>query len=132
MNIKLAILLKATRLSSSSFHYAIKHIYKKTDSTIVALIKDIVKACKYYGYRRIVLALRNMRLKINHKKVQRIMQEYNLQCTAYDKQTRKYSSYKGLVATVAKHKLNRRFTTDCRFQKIVTDVTEIRWGSQSM
>ncbi|CAH0419517.1 IS3 family transposase [Periweissella ghanensis] len=128
----MAILLKAARLSSSSFHYAINHVYKKADPTIVELIKDIVMAFKDYGYRRVVLALRNKGIKINHKKVQRIMQEYNLQCTAYDKQTRKYNSYKGHVGTVAKHKLKRRFITDRPFQKIVTDVTEVRWGSQSM
>lgn len=128
----MAILLKAARLSSSSFHYALKHIYKKTDTALVSEIKNIISIYKDYGYRRVVLALRNKGIIVNHKKVQRIMRENNLQCTAYDKQTRKYNSYKGLVGTVAKHKLKRRFNTDRPFQKIVTDVTEVRWGSQSM
>lgn len=128
----MAILLKAARLSSSSFHYAFKHVYEKTDTTLVAEIKNIVSVNKDYGYRRVVLALRNKGIIVNHKKVQRIMQENNLQCTAYDKRTRKYNSYKGLVGKVAKHKLKRRFNTDRPFQKIATDVTEVRWGSQSI
>lgn len=44
----------------------------------------------------------------------------------------KYNSYKGTVGTVAHNRLNRRFKTDRPFQKIVTDVTEIRWGNQTL
>lgn len=82
--------MKVARLSSDNFHYEIKHVYKKTDTTTVELIKEIVMACKDCDYRHVLLALHNKGIKINHKKVQRIMQEYNLQCTTYDKQIGKY------------------------------------------
>ncbi|MCT4396972.1 transposase [Periweissella beninensis] len=118
--------MKVAHISSSNFHYAINHVYKKTDATIIELIKNIIMKCKDYGYRRVVLTLHNNGIKINHNKVQRIMQEYNLQYTAYDKQARTYNSYKGHVGPVAKHKLKRRFITDHPFQKIVTDVTKVR------
>ena len=60
------------------------------------------------------------------------MQEENLQSTAYGKKTRKYNSNKGTVGTIAPNRLNRRFMTDRPYQKLTADVTELRWGDQSM
>ncbi len=36
-----------------------------------------------YWYRRVNLALRNKGIKVNHKKVLRIMREYNILCTKF-------------------------------------------------
>lgn len=60
------------------------------------------------------------------------MRENNLLCQAFNRRTKKYNSYKGTVGTVDHNRLNRRFKTDCPFQKIVTDVTEVRWGNQTI
>ncbi len=54
------------------------------------------------------------------------MRELQLLSTAFNKRTRKYNSYRGNVGTVAKNLINRRFFTDRPYQKLVTDVTEIR------
>ncbi len=78
-----------------------------------------------YGYRRISLELRAQGYIINHKKVQRIMGELNLKCGKFKRKSR-YNSYKGKVGKVAKNRLNRRFTTPYRLQKLVTDVTEFK------
>lgn len=55
-----------------------------------------------YGYRRIHAELKAQGYKINHKKVQRIMQELNLRCVKFVRKSR-YKSYKGTVGKVAKN-----------------------------
>ncbi|WP_277678419.1 IS3 family transposase [Gracilibacillus dipsosauri] len=62
---------------------------------------------------------------MNHKKVQRIMCEMGLKCEKFTRKSR-YKSYKGTVGKVAKNRLNRRFNTSIRLQKLVTDVTEFK------
>ena len=42
------------------------------------------------------------------------------------KRKSRYNSYTGKVGKVAKNRLNRRFTTPYRLQKLVTDVTEFK------
>jgi putative transposase len=75
--------------------------------------------------------LKNRGWKVNHKKVQRVMQEQHLQSQAYSKKNSKYNSYKGTVGKVAPNRLNRRFNTDRPYQKLTVDVTELRWGDKS-
>lgn len=79
-----------------------------------------------YGYRRIHLELKNRNLKVNHKKVQRIMKKLGLKGNKFTRKTRKYSSYKGTIGTVAKNLINRRFHTNVCHQKITTDITEFK------
>ena len=78
-----------------------------------------------YGYRRIHAELKVQGHKINHKKVQRIMNELNLKCVKFIRKSR-YKSYKGTAGKVAKNRLNRRFNTPYALQKLVTDVTEFK------
>ena len=74
-----------------------------------------------YGYRRITMELRNRRLLINHKTVQRLMKEIGLVCRV---RMKKYRSYKGEVGKIAPNRLKRDFSTTAPNQKWVTDVTE--------
>ena len=74
-----------------------------------------------YGYRRITAELRNRKLPLNHKTVQRLMKELSLVCRV---RTKKYRSYKGEVGKIAPNLLNRDFHADRPNQKWVTDVTE--------
>lgn len=76
-------------------------------------------------------ALKNIGFKVNHKKVLRIMQENNWLCRLFNRKTRKYNSYKGSVGKVARNLVNRRFFTDRPYQKLVTDVSEFRYGRES-
>ena len=64
---------------------------------------------KDYGYRRVLAELRNQGYVVNKKKVQRIMQKLGLQVTSFTRKSRKYSSYKGQVGTVAPNRIRRRF-----------------------
>lgn len=90
-------------------------------------IKQIHAEHKDYGYRRITAYLRNQGMKINKKRVQRIMQKLNLQVTSFTRKSRKYSTYKGKVGKIAPNRINRRFHTNVPYQKITTDTTEFKY-----
>jgi putative transposase len=79
-----------------------------------------------YGYRRIKLELRNRGTKVNHKKVQLIMNKLGLKGDKFRRKSRKYSSYKGTTGKVAKNRINRRFHTNVCHQKLTTDITEFK------
>ena len=74
-----------------------------------------------YGYRRITMELRNRKIPLNHKTVQRLMKETGLICRV---RMKKYRSYKGEVGKIAPNLLKRDFSTTAPNQKWVTDVTE--------
>lgn len=82
-----------------------------------------------YGYRRITLELHNRGYVINHKTVQRLMQEENLVCRV---RMKKYCSYKGEVDKIAPNLLERDFSTTAPNQKWVTDVTEFKLFGQKL
>ena len=81
------------------------------DREIEAKLLEIRKSNKDYGYRRMLGELHNQGYVINKKKVQRIMQKLGLQVTSFTHRSRKYSSYKGKVGTVAPNRIHRRFHT---------------------
>ncbi len=82
---------------------------------------------KDFGYRRMYGELRKQGFLVNKKKVQRIMQKFNLQVTSFTRKSRKYSSYKGKVGKVAPNRIRRRFDTKIPHQKITTDTTEFKY-----
>ena len=95
----LKVLLKVSGLKKSTYEYykSKKHIKanqrrKTEDTKLLNQIKEIFyKHKSRYGYRRVYLELIKM-IKINHKKVQRIMRENNLRGL---RPKVKYHSYKG-------------------------------------
>lgn len=97
------------------------------DQAIENKIFEIHEQNKDYGYRRMTGELRNQGFMVNKKKVQRIMQKLNLQVTSFTRKSRKYSSYKGKVGTVAPNRIRRRFNTNIPHQKITTDTTEFKY-----
>lgn len=97
------------------------------DKEIDEKILQIRKTHKDYGYRRVAGELQNQGYCVNKKKVQRIMQKLGLQVTSFIRKSRKYSSYKGKVGTVAPNRIRRRFNTYIPHQKITTDTTEFKY-----
>ena len=120
-------------MAKSTFMYAIKCSVstKDKDVCIKQMITDIKYNAPAAGYRQVTNQLKEMGLKINHKRVLRIMRELNLLSSAFSKKKNKYDSYKGKVGTIANNRYNRRFMTDRPYQKLTTDITEIRWGKQT-
>ena len=74
-----------------------------------------------YGYRRVLLELRNQQQYLNHKTVQRLMGQLGLKSTVRPK---RYQSYRGSVGKAAPNLLERNFIASKPNQKWVTDVTE--------
>lgn len=84
-----------------------------------------------YGVRRLSAQVRAYYQLIgktapNHKRIQRLMHEMNLKCTKYNQRRRKYDSSKGPNGKKAKNKLNRRFMSNHKYQKMVCDITEFK------
>ena len=106
----------------STYYYYVKR--SKTDKykEIKEEIKQIYTENKQrYGYRRVVLALRQKGIKINHKTVHKLMKSMGL---SGKRRRSKYRSYKGEVGRIAPNIINRDFGTGKPYEKLVTDVTE--------
>lgn len=97
------------------------------DQEIENTIMEIRQKHKDFGYRRIHAMLRKQGILINKKKVQRLVQKLKIQVTSYVRKSRKYSSYKGKVGTIAPNRISRRFDTNIIHQKITTDTTEFKY-----
>ena len=82
-----------------------------------------------YGYRRITEELRNRKIYLNHKTVQRLMKQLGLVCHV---RMKKYRSYKGEVGKIAPNLLQRNFHADRSNQRWVTDVTEFSLFGQKL
>ena len=120
---KLDKLLKFANLAKSTFFYHTNRL-SKPDKYVVEKqeILNIFNENKSrYGYRRILLELKNLGYGINHKTVLKLMKALNIQ----GKQRKsKYKSYKGEVGKIAPNIINRNFVANAPFQKLTTDVTE--------
>ena len=93
---------------------------------IIQNIKDIFNKHKgNYGVRRIYHELLNRGIKINHKKVQRIMHKHHLSAK---KHSQKYHSYQGHVGAVADNILKRNFLAKAPNNKWTTDVSQFSFG----
>ncbi|MBQ1900409.1 MAG: IS3 family transposase [Erysipelotrichaceae bacterium] len=143
----LKVLLRVSGLSKStySYYHSRKHLNaanrrKEEDDRILSFILPVFEHHKSrYGYRRIVLALKDELSGVNHKRIQRIMRENSL----FGKQPKnKYHSYKGdngeykenlllhKEVDEAKHRMTykRDFNTSKPNQKWATDVSEFKCG----
>ncbi|WP_242967397.1 IS3 family transposase [Fastidiosipila sanguinis] len=125
---KLKDLLSYTGMPKATYMYWQKRLDRENpDKEIEKKILEIRETHKHYGYRRVTGELRNHGYYVNKKKVQRIMQKLVLQVTSFTRKSRKYSSYKGKVGTVAPNRIRRRFNTCIPHQKITTDTTEFKY-----
>lgn len=124
---RLIDVFKIVDIPEATYHYHIQQFKQEDpDKEWKELISNLFEKHEgRYGYRRIYAELRAQGYVINHKKVQRIMNELNLKCIKFIRKSR-YKSYKGNVGKVAKNRLNRRFNTPYALQKLVTDVTEFK------
>lgn len=80
-----------------------------------------------YGYRKITAILRKEQV-THHKVVQRIMQNYRWQCRV----KRKKRKQTGQPYFIAPNTLNREFTSEKPFEKLVTDMTYLPFGGKML
>ena len=116
-------MLQLSGLARSTFYYYLKHLNTDKYKCEKQEIQEIYNTNKgRYGYRRITIAMRNKGYVINHKTVQKLMN--NLGLKGKQRKNDKYHSYKGTVGKVADNLLNRDFSAIKPFEKITTDVTQ--------
>lgn len=115
-------MLKLSGLARSTYYYYLRQQDNNKYKTVKQEIESIFTENKQrYGYRRILLALRQKGIKLNHKTVHKLMRSMGL----YGKRRKsKYKSYKGEVGKIAPNIINRDFETAKPFEKLATDVTE--------
>lgn len=117
-------------MSKSTYYYEISKIdvVEERNKEIMILIKKIFEEHKCrYGVRRVHRELLNLGYKINHKRVQRLMNKMGLLAR---RPKSKYRSYKGEIGKVAKNIINRDFNATAPLQKWSTDISEFsfKWG----
>ncbi len=93
------------------------------DVALCDIIRQIaIRHKRRYGYRRVTAALHNQGLRVNHKKVSRLMAKMGVQARV---RAKKYRSWKGETGMgPAPDLLKREFTASGPGVKLVTDVTE--------
>ena len=117
-------------LSKSTYYYEIGKTDKVQErnidlsSEIVAIFQENKGR---YGVRRVHQELVNRGFPVNHKRVQRIMNQLGL---AGKRPKEKYHSYRGEVGKVADNIVNRDFSTEKPLEKWTTDVSQfsLSWG----
>ena len=120
---RLKDILAVAKLPKATYMYWQKRMNKPNpDLELEEEIKEIRLRHKDFGYRRIYGELKKLGILINKKKVQRIVQKLGLQVTSFTRRSRKYSSYRGTVGTVAFNRLRRRFNTSIPYQKMLVDI----------
>ena len=112
-------------MARSTFYYNLKKS-KQPEPYLIEKerIKQIYDQHKgRYGYRRITLQLRNEGYLLNQKTVYKLMGELKLKAKI---RIKKYRSYKGEIGRIAPNIINREFYCDRPYEKLVTDVTEVK------
>ena len=127
----LDLLLKLRKMARSVFYYHLKHLKSKDkyedERKSIRLIFHEHKG--RYGYRRVTAEMRNRGHKINHKTVQRLMNEMGLKCKI---RKVRYRSYKGEVGKIAPNIIKRNFIATAPNRKWATDVTQINVGTAKL
>ena len=125
-------LLRLSKLPRSTYYYYVKQSNKP--SRYVELKENISEVYKKngsrYGYRRILLGLRQKGIVINHKTVLKLMKSLNLR--GKTRKNDKYHSYKGEVGKIAENVLNREFEASKPYEKLTTDVTQFKVNNEKI
>lgn len=126
----LALLLRAAGLARSTFYYQGKALLTDKHADLKDRIRSIYhKHQGRYGYRRITAALGRTGERVNHKKVQRLMQLMGLKSLI---RVKKYRSYRGDEGLASPNLLKREFKAQAPNQKWATDVTEFNVKGQKL
>ncbi|MHC1747184.1 MAG: IS3 family transposase [Cellulosilyticaceae bacterium] len=127
-NFKLKDILAVVGFPKATYMYWQKRFDRENpDKELEEKMLEIREKNKDYGYRRMLGELHKQGVTVNKKKVQRLMKKLNLHVTSFTRKSRKYSSYKGKVGTIAPNRVKRRFNTHIPHQKITTDTTEFKY-----
>lgn len=112
---------------STYYRWKNRDFSAKSDK-LASPIRELCQKHRFrYGYRKITSQLRRQET-VNHKCVQRIMQQNGWQCRVKVKKRKQT----GQPAYIAEHLLQREFVADRPLQKLVTDITYLPYGHSMM
>ena len=122
-------MLRRIKMARSTYYYNVARLEPtdKYEAERKRISEIFTQHHKRYGYRRVCIQLRNEGYIINHKTVQKLMQEMYLKSVV---RKVRYRSYKGEVGGVAANVLERDFTAQAPNRKWATDVTEFKIGDR--
>ncbi|WP_348635629.1 IS3 family transposase [Lactobacillus sp. ESL0701] len=118
-------------MSRSNYYYTINKTDKDTkNQPLMTLIRKIYEDNKQrYGYRRVAQTIQNLGIKVNHKKIQRLMTKMKLYGIRI-KGWRKYNSYRGTQGPIKPDLIRRNFSAILPDHKWYSDVTEFNLNGQ--
>jgi putative transposase len=116
------------KLARSSFYYRPRNkaVEKKADADLTDKIEAICLDFPRYGYRRVTVALARENLRVNHKKVLRLMRESDLLCRVKRRKVKttdsrhRFPRYPNLVKGVNINRLNQVWLSDITYIRIRT------------
>ena len=115
-------------MARSSYYYKEGNDFRKQkeDADLRDRIEKIVVEHERYGYRRVTAQLKREGLKVNHKRVQRVMQQEGLICkikkrwiTTTDSK-HKYPVYPNLLKDTEITGVNQAWVADITYIRILT------------
>ena len=118
-------------MSRSNYYYTINKKDKDAkNQPLMTLIRKIYEDNKHhYGYRRVAQTIQNLGIKVNHKKIQRLMTKMKLYGIRI-KGWRKYNSYRGSQGPIKPDLIRRNFFSILPDRKWYSDVTEFKLNGQ--
>lgn len=129
------MLLEEAQMSRGSYLYQLRKAPSKCLDAVyseqIAAIRKIHSDSKErYGYRRVMHALHNQVMHLNHKTVHKLMHHLQLQ-GAHPRAYKKYNSYKGTVVKIAPNILNREFNPAKPMTSFATDLLNLLLQKES-
>ena len=117
-------MLERIKMARATFYYNLRQLGKTDGKDAVRrqIQRIYSKHHGRYGYRRVTAQLHNEGIGINHKTVQKLMQEMQLKAK---RRKQHYHSYKGDVGKVAPNLIERDFAATRPNQKWTTDITQV-------
>lgn len=129
MGLDISLLCNITKVSRSGYYRWLKNSNKQDkDYNDYLLIKDVFKDGKEkYGWRNIQM---NLKVRMNHKKIIRIMNKYGLYC-----KIRRRNPYKSIAKATQEHQtfdnlLNRQFDQSTPYKFFSTDITYLKYNNR--
>ncbi len=122
-------LLKIGEVSKSGYYKwrksrSLRSVKADEELLLKEHILAIYKIHPYFGYKRMTKALKREGILVNHKRVRRMMRDLGIRSVIRKK--RPFYGKRGSV--VFPNVLNRQFTAEKPYQKLVTDITYVRAG----
>ncbi len=131
-NISVSQLCKQANVSKSGYYYWLSSIENRrlNDKQDLEIISKIFNARKQKaGWRTIQMDLeRKYQIKMNHKKIRRIMHEYGLKTKVRKRNPYKMMAKKTQEHSICKNLLERDFKATKPFEKCSTDITYLYFG----